>query len=831
MNESDRTNPLNDPVAARCCAPGFHLQPPKITMKPITALFRKEFRQHGYFAVAMIGMCLLFQAAGYQWNYFSPTNISPKTYFVLALILTALYAGAAAALAYSTEHANNTFTFLRKLPISTTTLALGKTGWVVCGTLLVLFGNLFLAFLWTGGKWYGDLWFAFAFGVVEALVWGLFWSTRCRNQVEALLAGYFCAAVTLGILGNVLQPNNPDVVGVYIAIMPFRAAVTAIVGLFAVWGMMRWFDYETHRPLIARIFPEKMTFRYPKSVQTPFLALVHQHLRHASIFYPFGVLCCLTGTLIFLAVTVWFIFGIKPLWNEEPWWFPVFVIALLGGIAVFWATIFGHDQKNDSYRFLSRLGIHEGTVWWSRMLPAFLFYLPVLAAVFGLILVIALLDHIRWEAIEEMLPIFLVAGLAIPAVGSFISISIRSQMVSIALGFGVFFLLLGWGALILLWFGCSFWWTTLPMVFALLLASRIRAGYWLRETFTWRSRLIPLIPVFATVLAVFITIPLVRVYSIPYVSWEEVERYFMQTEIGEQLPPEERLALFRYVVEHREFPPDSPAAQKKDWFPYEGEGAETVEEAAQLRLQFIKERVNKYYNLDEWILAEYIASYRYHTVSGLKKLGIKNHVDARALWLMAVARQIFYWETVRLERLWRTVMVTQLVESGGLEDKNAAVFRNWYVYDTRNRRISFVAFDETVTSWYSSEWRNFTCDLRCSLVFAAINCYYWEHDQTLPETLDVLVGTYLDALPTDPVTGKMAELYLNSPKPEDVHRHVRLAVLGPSSFIRGAEPTDRDQERALRERLDKDFPRNYVGTYLRVGDSVMVIVEPEDVEP
>jgi hypothetical protein len=44
--------------------------------------------------------------------------------------------------------------------------------------------------------------------------------------------------------------------------------------------------------------------------------------------------------------------------------------------------------------------------------------------------------------------------------------------------------------------------TTLPICIALLVASRMRATYWLRDMFTWRTRLIPLIPVVGTVLVI-----------------------------------------------------------------------------------------------------------------------------------------------------------------------------------------------------------------------------------------------------------------------------------------------------------------------------------------
>ena len=112
------------------------------------ALFKKEFRQHVALAVAMVFMCLLMQVAYYEQGQWFQIQIYDGVFFSIALFLTALYAGAAAALAYSTEHADNTFIFLRKLPISHTMLAGGKIGWALCGTGLVLIANALLCAFW-----------------------------------------------------------------------------------------------------------------------------------------------------------------------------------------------------------------------------------------------------------------------------------------------------------------------------------------------------------------------------------------------------------------------------------------------------------------------------------------------------------------------------------------------------------------------------------------------------------------------------------------------------------------------------------------------------------
>jgi len=496
-------------------------------MFPILTLFKKEFRQNGVFAVAMVFLCLCFQVAYVEWWRFAGYPIDGGAFFGIALIITALYAGAAAALAYSTEHGENTFIFLRKLPISWSTVACGKVGWVLCGTVLVLLGNLLLygIFIGTGyvtatGFDAGKVWLAVGVGIIEMMIWGLFWSTRCRSQVHALLTTYVCASVTAFALVNIFFKYDPNIVEMYAQAVPHRLAAVGIVVLFAIWGMSRWFSYEVKQSRLARLYPEKVALSYPQKVQQPFLALIHHHVRHASLLYPLGILCFALWTVGCLVACVGFIYspldpaafaGYDLFWMRAL--FTIGIITCIVGMALFWATIFGHDQKNNSYQFLSRLGISEGAVWWSRMLPAMILYTFV---IFGFVAILladtlirdvdikALLDRTNelfasaeenlhphvlhqlerlsqqrervWGIFWQSLPMYFTFWLAPMAVGAFLSISFRSQLVAISLIGGGLCLLAVWTMLGMTLFGFSPGWTTLPICLALLVASRIRAG-------------------------------------------------------------------------------------------------------------------------------------------------------------------------------------------------------------------------------------------------------------------------------------------------------------------------------------------------------------------
>ena len=372
----------------------------------LTILY-KEFRQHGLIAAGVIGVCLFLQiayVAGAQFfSEYNYTFTADDGIFFLgtALWTTLIYGGVAAALVYSSEHAEKTFGFLRRLPISPLTIALGKTAWVLGSTALVFVITILLAAAWLAGLagvalWdlshAQDYWLIVGIGIIEVLVWGLFWTTRFRKQYHALLATIASPVITLLLFAYIFFRFFPEETGATFEayLTPFRLTVCTIVAFFAVWGMLRWFRFDVTHHRIAWIFQKVVLIRYPNVVQPPFLALIHQHVRHASVLYPFGIFCfvvwslgCIISCFVYLPTLLYqvsdFVVGC----------FYVGIWVCIGGMFFFWGTIFGHDQKDDSYRVLQRMGIPEGNIWWSRILLPMLLYFPVLTCTAAFVLVSA----------------------------------------------------------------------------------------------------------------------------------------------------------------------------------------------------------------------------------------------------------------------------------------------------------------------------------------------------------------------------------------------------------------------------------------------------------
>jgi hypothetical protein len=256
---------------------------------------------------------------------------------------------------------------------------------------------------------------------------------------------------------------------------------------------------------------------------------------------------------------------------------------------------------------------------------------------------------------------------------------------------------------------------------------------------------------------------------------------------------------------------------------------ETVAEELQRKLQRAKERVIGDLNYDEWILDQYIENRRYQTESDWG--GDSNKYYHR----MNVARRVLYWETVRMERLLRVQMVTHLVDSGGLQDAKAMEIRNWYGRKNgdweRNRREFTGAFDEFAWNyWYRMEWRRREQNMRrLELVFTAVNCWHHEHG-TLPESLDVLVDTYLAGIPADSITGEPAKIHLDSLRPDgnvaSIY-NIDVRELGPD---RNTGIDYHRRQELWKERFGRDFPAGFRGTWLQLGEWFQLLLEPPEEE-
>jgi hypothetical protein len=233
----------------------------------------------------------------------------------------------------------------------------------------------------------------------------------------------------------------------------------------------------------------------------------------------------------------------------------------------------------------------------------------------------------------------------------------RNQRSAILLTFIGMYPLFWWGASFFEYFGSSPLWTTAPLLVALLVVSRLRAYYWLRERLNWRTQFITSLPVLAAMLAVLIALPFVRVYSVPDVSWRQIDAYFEQTKLPPDMPrmsPEKRRELIQYIEANNAVPAeyhDLYATMANDLFHPEDC---SYEERLLVNYVCSRNRAGAVWLRGSW--------YPYRSYdSG----------DYRYLHFQSP------WESARRDRILRVHIAAQLAEFGAMPDEEAAVFRRF----------------------------------------------------------------------------------------------------------------------------------------------------------
>jgi hypothetical protein len=276
-----------------------------------------------------------------------------------------------------------------------------------------------------------------------------------------------------------------------------------------------------------------------------------------------------------------------------------------------------------------------------------------------------------WEECRLFVPVFFAGWLAPLALGAVCSMSFRTQMLAMMVTFGGTCLIVGvvaCGGITL--FGSSPWWTTVPILVAFLVVSRLRAYYWLRDRLNWRTRLTTSLPVWGTALTVLIILPFDRVYSVPNISWRQIDAYLDQIAPAGQhsMSSEKRQELIRYIEAYNAVPPE-----------YEDLYAILARGKSHL----------KKYTFDEHLLVNYVY-HRDNAESVWRSRSNYYEIDEDIfVWIFRSP-----WESARRDRILRAQIIAYLGEQGVLREERVLSIR-WFV---ERLRYNDVAFD----SWTSS---------------------------------------------------------------------------------------------------------------------------------
>ncbi len=535
-----------------------------------TAILWKEYRQQIPMGVALFLIVVVMQILTLLVVFLNPRiaqDFSAAPFLIIAVVVASLYSASSAAILFSNEHEEKTFPFLRNLPVSRGTVLAGKLTWAFGSSLAFLLITLLesglLSLLFTQVSFeippdkaiYPIIWILLGC-VVFPICWGLFWTPLLRSQLHALLASFISTAIAFWgsyqvyyyFLRERIAKTGEDNWAAFLTIGTFTG-VTFLAGIAGVVCGYYWFDIwrdkgnrfadfrstaeETAEARAAHYEIVKTTVTKKRD---EFLSLCDQVYRQNRTIF-------LATIGMGVATWLWFVFLIlfgnmmpklNSSWNEL---FGFFVGCWVGTLFilsyVYSGTVFSADQKTQG-AFLAQRGISPGKIWWSRVLT---FAVPYLAIVFVGILTLFVASFDREMRKDNYLQLLAFCGMYLVwttpqlFVGIFVSLFVRSPVVSIVATAGLNYALMIWGLLMWLYLGIwtyldgvNLWiptllWSTAPLILAFVVASRLRIDDWLRGRTVRNSRRPVGLTVFCTFAAICVVIPFYRVYTIPKVEY------------------------------------------------------------------------------------------------------------------------------------------------------------------------------------------------------------------------------------------------------------------------------------------------------------------------
>ncbi|GHT27782.1 hypothetical protein FACS18942_07530 [Planctomycetales bacterium] len=400
------------------------------------------------------------------------------------------------AMPWANEHEWNTFGFLRQFPVSAADTAKGKVLSVLFYTLVSASVYLILI-VGIGGLFsrrFPEIpirfYLVYSVLILHTVVWGLFWSPRCKSFFFAGFTSGLCTFLlpalyaVLYVWGLWVKVTPSELLDVLFYSAPLTLSVSIIVIPFAVKGMLQWFEPETkiegETETKCRFANTKLCCDTLLPVKSPFTALLHQTLRQSKWIYLAGA----AGSAVLFIIC--FASGIIGNDSGRPSSFIFVMFVFMGYISpLLFGTTFGKDQSGESYRFLIHCGAVPGQVWLSRMLPMSVIAAPLLFFPIYEFIRYGYLGLFFIELAMILLPLLVASLCSLFCFGKKTKSSGAAMSLTMGLAMTMnagFVCLLGLAT-------CGLSFAPVPLLFsaALLIASQIAAEYWLREQMDSRT--------------------------------------------------------------------------------------------------------------------------------------------------------------------------------------------------------------------------------------------------------------------------------------------------------------------------------------------------------
>jgi ABC-type transport system involved in multi-copper enzyme maturation permease subunit len=202
----------------------------------------KEYRLQRAFWISMAVLTVLVELLVLAFVRAGPERVT--WLFAIGLGLPAFYALGCGATLFATEHEAGTYGFQRALPVSAIGLFGSKLVFALGSTLAMIALLWSLAALMAGWhlprpEGHLALWGLWGLASLELLVWGVFFSLLSTRPLKAAILGAVAASLSTQCAVSALGPlYNVDP---YLAAVPYRVAIGAVVALLDVLLGYGWF--------------------------------------------------------------------------------------------------------------------------------------------------------------------------------------------------------------------------------------------------------------------------------------------------------------------------------------------------------------------------------------------------------------------------------------------------------------------------------------------------------------------------------------------------------------------------------------------------------------
>ncbi len=499
----------------------------------------KEYRVMRAFWIAMACLALLAQLSLVAFP--GLTHNAAAWTFSFALIFPALYAVACGATMFAAEKEENTYEFLRGLPVTAWRLLSGKLAFAIASTVLLIAALYLSGDFLTRGRLIDAgtetrLWSILGLAAIEGLAWGTFFSLVLRRPLQAAILAIAAASLGVEFVVRTIAPwRHWDDLGPYLAAAPYRTAIAAVVLLIDAALVRGWLDTKTTA--------KRRFFRWPRGVRRESASdivttlpaargailgrLVWQTWRQSrGMMFMLGI----GGAALVLSPFEAVFQGEHYQADQARMIFIAMTATLMG------ACVFLSDHEGRSLRFLGEQAVRPRSIWiarqlaWICLLGGWAIFVHALWFILhGGPRFIAAGREIGWwddsqyyqfkHEWESLPPIALSVYLTVAgfACGQLASMFVRSGILAGFVGLTLAGIVYEWAKLVQM-MEISWFWTLIPIPIVLFYATWLRAPDWVSERSTWRGWLRVGAALVVPLTAILIAVPLYRIHQIPNAS-------------------------------------------------------------------------------------------------------------------------------------------------------------------------------------------------------------------------------------------------------------------------------------------------------------------------